>query len=104
MSTDKKYDIAVTSAPEFIADQSDPENDHYVFAYTMTIRNTGSVPAQLVSRLSREMTLEPGDVISCGTSVGVLPMRPGHVIEVTIEGIGTLRNEYVAAPVGDAAS
>lgn len=60
-------------------------------------------PAQLVSRLSREMTLEPGDVISCGTSVGVLPMRPGHVIEVTIEGIGTLRNEYVAAPVGDAA-
>ena len=61
-------------------------------------------PAQLVSRLSREMTLEPGDVISCGTSVGVLPMRPGHVIEVTIEGIGTLRNEYTAAPAGDAAA
>ena len=55
-------------------------------------------PAQLVSRLSREMTLEPGDVISCGTSLGVLPMRPGHVIEVSIDGIGTLRNEYVAAP------
>lgn len=52
-------------------------------------------PAQLVARLSRELTLEPGDVISCGTSVGVLPMRPGNVIEVTIEGIGTLSNEYV---------
>jgi 2-keto-4-pentenoate hydratase/2-oxohepta-3-ene-1,7-dioic acid hydratase in catechol pathway len=61
-------------------------------------------PAQLVSRLSREMTLEPGDLISCGTSVGVLPMRPGHVVEVAIEGIGTLRNEYVAAPIAGAAA
>ena len=61
-------------------------------------------PAQLVSRLSREMTLEPGDEISCGTSVGVLPMRPGHVVEVSIEGIGTLRNEYVATPSSDAAA
>ena len=49
-------------------------------------------PARIVSLLSREMTLEPGDVIACGTSVGALPMRPGMVVEVTIEGIGTLRN------------
>ncbi len=49
-------------------------------------------PARIVSLLSREMTLEPGDVIACGTSVGALPMRPGMVVEVTIAGIGTLRN------------
>jgi 2-keto-4-pentenoate hydratase/2-oxohepta-3-ene-1,7-dioic acid hydratase in catechol pathway len=49
-------------------------------------------PARIVALLSREMTLEPGDVIACGTSVGALPMRPGMVVEVTIEGIGTLRN------------
>ncbi len=49
-------------------------------------------PARLVSLLSREMTLEPGDLIACGTSVGVLPMRPGAVVEVAIDGIGTLRN------------
>ena len=54
-------------------------------------------PAQIVARLSREMTLEPGDVISCGTSLGVLPMRPGQLVEVSIEGIGTLSNEYQAA-------
>ena len=54
-------------------------------------------PAQLVSRLSRELTLEPGDLISCGTSLGVMPMRPGHSVEVSIEGIGALSNEYVAA-------
>ena len=49
-------------------------------------------PARIVSLLSREMTLEPGDLIACGTSVGVLPMRPGAVVEVAINGIGTLRN------------
>jgi 2-keto-4-pentenoate hydratase/2-oxohepta-3-ene-1,7-dioic acid hydratase in catechol pathway len=40
------------------------------------------------------MTLEPGDVIACGTSPGVLPPRPGSVVEVAIEGVGALRNEY----------
>jgi 2-keto-4-pentenoate hydratase/2-oxohepta-3-ene-1,7-dioic acid hydratase in catechol pathway len=51
-------------------------------------------PARIVSLLSREMTLEPGDVIACGTSLGALPMRPGMTVEVTIEGIGTLRNVF----------
>jgi 2-keto-4-pentenoate hydratase/2-oxohepta-3-ene-1,7-dioic acid hydratase in catechol pathway len=55
-------------------------------------------PAQIVSRLSREFTLRPGDVIACGTSVGVLPMRDGQVVEVSIEGIGTLRNTYRSNP------
>jgi len=51
-------------------------------------------PAELVSRLSHDKTLMPGDVIACGTSLGVLPMKPGTMIEVVIDGIGTLRNEY----------
>ena len=51
-------------------------------------------PARIVSLISREMTLRPGDLIACGTSVGALPMRPGMLVEVTIEGIGTLRNIY----------
>lgn len=51
-------------------------------------------PARIVSLLSREMTLEPGDVIACGTSLGALPMRPGMAVEVTIAGIGTLRNSF----------
>ncbi|MBP6337442.1 MAG: fumarylacetoacetate hydrolase family protein [Vitreoscilla sp.] len=51
-------------------------------------------PAELVSRLSADMTLEPGDVILCGTSLGVLPMKPGTLVEVTIDGIGTLANTY----------
>ncbi len=47
-------------------------------------------PARIVSLLSREMTLEPGDLIACGTSIGVLPMRPGMEVSVVIDGIGTL--------------
>jgi 2-keto-4-pentenoate hydratase/2-oxohepta-3-ene-1,7-dioic acid hydratase in catechol pathway len=54
-------------------------------------------PARIISLISREMRLDPGDVIACGTSVGALPMRPGMVVEVTIGGIGTLRNTYEAA-------
>lgn len=58
-------------------------------------------PPQIVSLLSREMTLYPGDIISCGTSVGVLPMRPNTVMEVVIDGIGSLINTY--EPAQDAA-
>ena len=54
-------------------------------------------PHELVSRLSFDMTLEPGDVILCGTSLGVLPMKPGSVVEVVIDGIGTLRNTFAPA-------
>ncbi|MCU0804513.1 MAG: fumarylacetoacetate hydrolase family protein [Burkholderiales bacterium] len=51
-------------------------------------------PAQLVSRISHDMTLFPGDVIACGTSVGVGTMKPGSTVSVTIDGIGTLTNRY----------
>jgi 2-keto-4-pentenoate hydratase/2-oxohepta-3-ene-1,7-dioic acid hydratase in catechol pathway len=51
-------------------------------------------PVQLVSLLSRDMTLFPGDVISCGTSVGAGPIPLGATVEVVIDGIGTLSNRY----------
>lgn len=51
-------------------------------------------PARIVALVSQEMTLEPGDVIACGTSLGALPMRPGMQVAVTIAGIGTLENAY----------
>ncbi len=51
-------------------------------------------PAQLVSRISQDLTLEPGDVVACGTSVGVGSMKPGSEVSVVIEGIGALTNRY----------
>lgn len=51
-------------------------------------------PAEIVSKISQDMTLVPGDVIACGTSIGVGPMRPGQTVEIVIEGVGTLRNRF----------
>lgn len=51
-------------------------------------------PAKLVSLISRDMTLEPGDVIACGTSVGVGSMKPGSTVSVIIDRVGTLTNRY----------
>jgi 2-keto-4-pentenoate hydratase/2-oxohepta-3-ene-1,7-dioic acid hydratase in catechol pathway len=47
-----------------------------------------------VSLISQDMTLLPGDVIACGTSLGVGSMKPGNTVEVVIDGIGTLTNQY----------
>lgn len=51
-------------------------------------------PARLLALLSRDVTLEPGDVIACGTSVGVGTMKPGATVTVAIAGIGELTNRY----------
>jgi 2-keto-4-pentenoate hydratase/2-oxohepta-3-ene-1,7-dioic acid hydratase in catechol pathway len=51
-------------------------------------------PAEIVSRISHDMTLEPGDVIACGTSVGAGALRDGATVEVAIEGIGSLVNRF----------
>ncbi len=50
MSTETKYDVKVVANAFYLPDQSDEEEDRYVFAYTITIRNEGSVPAKLISR------------------------------------------------------
>ena len=50
---------------------------------------------QIVAFITASMTLEPGDVIATGTPAGVGPMVPGDVVEVEIEGIGTLRNTVI---------
>jgi 2-keto-4-pentenoate hydratase/2-oxohepta-3-ene-1,7-dioic acid hydratase in catechol pathway len=49
---------------------------------------------QLVSLISFDMTLHPGDVILCGTSVGVGSMKPGSLVEIEIGGIGKLSNRF----------
>jgi 2-keto-4-pentenoate hydratase/2-oxohepta-3-ene-1,7-dioic acid hydratase in catechol pathway len=51
-------------------------------------------PAAIVSQISRELTLMPGDVIACGTSLGAGVLKPGSEVEVVIDGIGSLRNPF----------
>ena len=49
-------------------------------------------PYQIVSLLSQDMTLNPGDLIACGTAAGVLPIKPGSTIKVHINGLDPLTN------------
>ncbi len=51
-------------------------------------------PLALVSLVSRDMTLEAGDIISCGTGPGAVPMKPGDRIEIVIDRVGRLGNDY----------
>ena len=52
-------------------------------------------PARLVSLVSHDMTLMPGDVIACGTAIGVGAMKEKtNTVEITIDGIGTLANVF----------
>ncbi|TDY04318.1 Co2+/Mg2+ efflux protein ApaG [Thiohalophilus thiocyanatoxydans] len=48
--TNQTYNAQVDVETAYIEEQSDPEQDRYVFSYTITIRNEGSVPAKLLSR------------------------------------------------------
>jgi 2-keto-4-pentenoate hydratase/2-oxohepta-3-ene-1,7-dioic acid hydratase in catechol pathway len=49
-------------------------------------------PHELVSRISHDVSLSPGDVIACGTSIGVGSIKEGVTVEIQIDGIGSLRN------------
>ncbi len=50
---------------------------------------------ELVAYISRNLTLDPGDLIATGTPSGMGALKPGDVVEVEIEGIGVLRNAVI---------
>lgn len=99
--TTKPYDIAVKTRTVYIADQSDPANDRYVFAYTVTITNSGSIAAQLLSRhwVITDATDKVQEVRGKGV-VGEQPhLRPGESFEYTSGSaiatpVGTMRGTY----------
>ena len=98
---DNKYRIEVSPMPQFIPEQSDPENDRYIFAYTITIKNVGEVPAQLVSRhwIITDGNSNVQEVRGLGV-VGEQPLlRPGEKYEYTSgcqleTPVGTMRGSY----------
>jgi 2-keto-4-pentenoate hydratase/2-oxohepta-3-ene-1,7-dioic acid hydratase in catechol pathway len=52
-------------------------------------------PEELVSRISHDLTLLPGDVIACGTSIGAGSIKAGVSVEVSIAGVGALVNRLL---------
>ena len=98
---EKTYDIAVEARTTFIPDQSDLEASRYVFAYTITITNKGSVPAQLVSRhwIITDANNQVQEVRGQGV-VGEQPLlRPHESFQYTsgtaiATPVGTMRGSY----------
>ena len=98
---DRKHEITVSSRVRFVPDQSDPAQGRYVFAYTMTITNTGSVTAQLVSRhwIITDANEHVQEVKGEGV-VGEQPvLRPNESFEYTSGAaiatpVGTMRGSY----------
>ena len=80
-----KYALSVDVVPQFLPDQSAPDQGLYSFAYTITISNTGEVPAQLVSRhwIITHASGQVEEVKGLGV-VGQQPLlKPGDSFEYT---------------------
>ena len=101
MAQQKQYDVAVSAQTQYLADQSDEAKGRYVFAYTITIRNAGSLPAQLISRhwIITDSQGLVQEVRGLGV-VGAQPLlQPGESYEYTSGAsiatqVGTMRGSY----------
>ena len=101
MAEGKKYHISVSVNTAYLEDQSDPAADRYVFAYTITIANTGTVAAQLISRhwVITDAENVTQEVKGLGV-VGEQPLlQPGESFEYTsgtamATPVGTMHGTY----------
>jgi ApaG protein len=101
MATDKKYEITITTRTTYVPEQSDTERGRYVFAYTITLKNTGTVAAQLISRhwIITDANSQSQEVRGLGV-VGEQPtLRPDQSFEYTsgtaiATPVGTMRGTY----------
>ena len=105
MVEDKKYEIDIIVRTTYLPEQSDETLDRYVFAYTITIANTGMVAAQLISR---HWIIEDGgndaqEVRGLGV-VGEQPLlKPGDSFEYTSgtaisSPVGSMKGSYQMIP------
>lgn len=101
MAESKKYEIAVSAQTQYLEEQSDPANGRFVFAYTITIRNSGTIAAQLISRhwIITDADGQVQEVRGLGV-VGHQPLlQPGESFEYTSGSaigtpVGTMRGSY----------
>jgi ApaG protein len=96
-----KYEFSVSVRPQFVPEHSNPDEDKFLFAYTVTIRNTGEVTAQLVSR--RWIITDANNKIEEVQGLGVVGeqpvLQPGEAFEYTsgcpiATPVGSMRGSY----------
>ncbi len=101
MAESKRYEVTVEPKASFLAEQSDPAKNQYVFTYTITITNTGDVAAQLLSRhwIITDADHKVQEVKGLGV-VGQQPLlKPGESFEYTSgasipTAVGTMHGSY----------
>ncbi len=101
MAQDKRYEIAVEPKSAYVADESDPAKDKYVFSYTIKITNTGDVGVKVVGRhwIITDADHKVQEVKGLGV-VGQQPeLKPGESFEYTSgaalpTSMGTMRGTY----------
>ena len=102
----KSFDTFCPLGPWIVTDLN-PSKLAVICRVNRQVRQTGNTADMifkvwdLVSFISRVMTLELGDVIMTGTPAGVGPVSPGDVVEVEIKGIGILENKVVSESAGE---
>jgi ApaG protein len=101
MNNDSTHNITVKVDPFYIEDQSAPDENRYVFAYTVNIQNTGTVAAKLMTRhwIITDANGKIQEVRGQGV-VGEQPyLRPGEGFQYTSgavldTAVGTMRGSY----------
>lgn len=101
MAESKKHEIAIEVATQYLPDQSEPEVERYFFAYTVTVTNSGSVAAQLISRhwVITDAEGKVEEVRGLGV-IGQQPLlKPGESFEYTsgcplATPVGTMKGSY----------
>lgn len=95
------YEFTVAVRTQYVEEQSDPDRAHYVFAYAVTIRNTGTVAAQLISR--HWIIADANDQIEEVSGLGVVGnqplLQPGEQFDYTSGAVlktpqGSMKGEY----------
>ncbi len=101
MAQAKRYEITVSAAVQYLPEQSDEKTGRYVFAYTISIRNTGEATAQLISR--HWIITDSQGLVQEVRGLGVVGnqpvLRPGESHEYTsgtaiATPVGTMRGSY----------
>ncbi len=104
MAEGTKYHISINVDTTYLADQSDPSADRYVFSYTVSIANTGTVAAQLISR--HWIITDAESVVQEVKGLGVVGeqplLQPGESFEYTsgtalATPVGTMHGSYQMA-------
>ncbi len=101
MESAKKYDIGISATTQYIADQSDEAKDRFVFSYNITIRNSGTLTAQQISRhwIITDSHNQVQEVRGLGV-IGAQPLlKPGEKFEYTsgtalATPVGTMSGSY----------